>query len=130
MKYRQLITGFVLIVVLALMSAMVQASENAQRLAGMWEEFSPSHNFVRFGKDGSWELYLRKGEIGELHSLKGNWELSDDMVLSITFGVGDFSRTLKARVEFRNDEMVVIDGKGTETRHHRYEKELPAAYRW
>src|SRR5690242_12298230 len=39
------------------------------RLVGVWREYSPSSNIVRFEKDGSTKLYLKKGEIGDLRTL-------------------------------------------------------------
>ena len=100
------------------------------RLVGVWREYSPSSNIVRFEKDGSTKLYLKKGEIGDLRTLDGKWIVSDDGMLSITYTVGEKSMTLQARLSFEGEEMVLTEASGERTRHRRHTGPIPEIYIW
>jgi len=100
------------------------------RLVGVWREYSPSSNIVRFEQDGSTKLYLRKGEIGDLRTLDGKWAISDDGMLSITYTVGAKSMTLHARLSYQGEEMILTEASGEQTKHRRHTGPIPEIYVW
>ena len=99
-------------------------------LVGMWEEVSPSSNLVLFAKDGSWKLYLKKGEISDFRSLNGEWTLSYDRKLTIKFTMMGQTKTMSAKLSFDSDEMVLTDNEGIETRHRRHNGPIPKRFQW
>jgi len=99
-------------------------------LIGTWAEYQPGTNLVQFAKDGSWKLYLTKGEIGELHTLDGKWVLTGDDKLAVTVYSPAGSAVLVATLTFEGEEMVLTDEKGVQTRHRRHQGPIPERYRW
>src|SRR5690349_12216681 len=69
-----------------------------ERLVGVWREYSPSSNVVKFDQDGTTTLYLKKGEIGNLRTLDGKWSVDDAGMLSIVYAVAGKTMTLRARL--------------------------------
>ena len=55
---------------------------------------------------------MKKGEIGNLRSLNGNWMLSNDGKLQIIFTVEGQTHTQSAKLSFDGEEMVLTDDKG------------------
>jgi len=102
----------------------------ADRLVGVWREYHPSSNVVQFYKDGTTKLYLKKGEIRDLRSLDGKWVITDTGMLAITYAVGDKSLTLEARVTFENEEMILIEKNGDQTKHRKHVGPIPQVYVW
>jgi hypothetical protein len=100
------------------------------RLVGVWREYSPSSNIVRFEKDGSTKLYLKKGEIGDLRTLDGKWKVSDAGMLAITYTVGEKSMTLEARLSYQGEEMILTEASGEQTKHRRHTGPIPEVYVW
>lgn len=100
------------------------------RLVGVWREYHPSSNVVQFFPDGSTRLYLMKGEIQDLHSLDGTWNVSDAGMLSITYTVGEKSLTLEARLSYEGEEMILTEKSGERTKHRRHVGPIPAIYVW
>ncbi len=100
------------------------------RLVGVWREYHPSSNVVQFYKDGTTKLYLKKGEIRDLRSLDGKWVISDSGMLAITYAVGDKSLTLEARVTFDNEEMILTEKTGDQTKHRKHVGPIPSVYVW
>jgi hypothetical protein len=100
------------------------------QLIGMWDELHPSDNLVYFAKDGSWKLYLKKGEIGDLRSLNGNWILSNNGNLTLTFAIQDQAHIENTKLSFDGEEMVLTDAKGAETRHRRHKGPIPERFQW
>jgi hypothetical protein len=101
-----------------------------ERLVGVWREYSPSSNVVQFDKEGNTRLYLKKGEIGNLHTLDGKWTVSDTGMLSITYTVGEKSMTLEARLSYEGEEMILTEASGEQTRHRRHTGPIPEIYVW
>jgi hypothetical protein len=100
------------------------------RLVGVWREYSPSSNIVRFEKDGTTTLYLKKGEIGDLRTLDGKWTVSDTGTLSIVYTVGERSMTLQARLSYDGEEMILTEASGEQTKHRRHTGPIPEIYVW
>jgi len=100
------------------------------RLVGVWREYYPSSNVVQFSKDGTTKLYLKKGEIRDLRSLDGKWAVSDSGMLAITYAVGDKTLTLEARVSFDNEEMILTEKNGDQTKHRKHVGPIPQVYVW
>ena len=100
------------------------------RLVGVWREYHPSSNVVRFNRDGTTRLYLRKGEIRDLRSLDGKWVISDSGMLAITYAVGEKSLTLEARLTYEGEEMILIEKNGDQTKHRRHVGPIPQVYVW
>lgn len=100
------------------------------RLVGVWREYYPSSNVVQFYKDGTTKLYLKKGEIRDLRSLDGKWAVSDAGMLAITYAVGEKSLTLEARVSFENEEMILTEKNGDQTKHRKHVGPIPQIYVW
>jgi hypothetical protein len=100
------------------------------RLVGVWREYSPSSNIVRFEKDGTTTLYLKKGEIGNLRTLDGKWTVSDTGMLSIVYTVGEKSMTLQARLSYEGEEMILTEASGEQTKHRRHTGPIPEIYVW
>lgn len=114
------------------LAAVAVAADSAlgDRLVGVWREYSPSSNVVRFEKDGNTRLYLKKGEIGNLHSLDGKWTVGDSGMLSIVYTVGERSMTLEAMLSYEGEEMILTEANGTQTRHRRHVGPIPDIYIW
>jgi hypothetical protein len=100
------------------------------RIVGVWREYSPSSNVVRFEKDGATRLYLKKGEIGNLRTLDGKWTVSDAGMLSIIYTVGEKSMTLEAKLSYEGEEMILTEANGTQTRHRKHVGPIPDIYLW
>lgn len=100
------------------------------RLVGVWREYTPSSNVVRFEKDGNTTLYLKKGEIGNLRTLDGKWTVDDGGMLSIVYTVGERSMTLQARLSYEGEEMILTEASGAQTRHRRHVGPIPEIYNW
>jgi hypothetical protein len=101
-----------------------------EQLLGMWAEVHPKDNVVYFAKDGSWKLYLKKGEIGDLHSLDGKWEILPGGKLKIVLAMNNQSKTFTSKLRFDGEEMVLVEDDGTETRHRRHKGPLPERFQW
>ena len=106
------------------------AATLSSRLTGMWMEYSPSSNLVRFERDGGTRLYLKKGEIGNLRALEGTWSVSESGILTVTYTVATKSITLEARLTFEGEEMVLTESDGAQTRHRRHTGPVPEIYLW
>lgn len=101
-----------------------------ERLVGVWREYSPSSNVVKFDQDGTTTLYLKKGEIGDLRTLVGKWSVDDDGMLSIVYTVGEKSMTMQARLSYEGEEMVLTEASGERTQHRRHTGPIPEIYVW
>ncbi len=122
---------FVLIAFLCLMAAPTRAAaDDAAKLVGLWHEYSPSDNLVKFDADGHVMMYLRKGEIADLRTLEGNWTLASDGMLTVTFTALGRTIAQTNKLSFADDEMIITDDKGQETKHRRYTGDLPAWTKW
>lgn len=106
------------------------AADDAQRLVGVWHEYSPSDNLVNFSADGRVVMYLRKGEIADLRTLDGKWTLASDGKLTVTFTALGRSITQTNQLSFVDDEMIITDDKGAQTKHRRYTGPLPEWTQW
>jgi len=121
----------VLIAFVCLAAAHPRAlADDAAKLVGLWHEYSPSDNLVNFLADGRVVMYLRKGEIGDLHTLEGKWSLAQDGMLTVTFTALGKSVTQTNKMTFAGEEMIITDDKGEETKHRRYTGPLPAWTQW
>jgi uncharacterized protein (TIGR03066 family) len=122
---------FLLIALLCLVAAHTSAiADDAQKLVGLWHEYSPSDNLVNFTADGRVVMYLRKGEIGDLRTLEGNWTLPGNGMLTVKFTAQGQSVEQSNKLSFEDDEMILTDDKGERTRHRRYSGALPAWTQW
>jgi len=126
--------GFVRIVYIAFVCLMAAhtraAADEAGKLVGLWHEYSPSDNLVNFTADGHVVMYLRKGEIGDLRTLEGNWVLPGNGMLTVKFTAQGQSVEQSNKLSFEGDEMILTDDKGEQTRHRRYTGALPAWTQW
>jgi len=102
----------------------------ADRLVGVWREYSPSSNIVEFSADRSTKLYLKKGEIRDLRSLDGKWTVSDTGMLSITYLVGEKTLTLEALLSYAGEEMILTEKSGEQTKHRKHVGPIPEIYVW
>jgi uncharacterized protein (TIGR03066 family) len=122
---------FLFIAFVCLVAAQMPASaDDAGKLVGTWHEYSPSDNLVRFTADGHVTMYLRKGEIGNLHTLEGNWKLVDNAMLNVKFTAMGRSVEQSNKLSFAGDEMILTDEKGARTKHRRHNGALPARTQW
>lgn len=110
--------------------AVAADSALGDRLVGVWREYSPSSNIVRFDKDGTTTLYLKKGEIGDLRTLNGKWNVDGSGMLSIVYTVGERSMMLQARLSYEGEEMVLTEASGERTKHRRHTGPIPEIYVW
>jgi hypothetical protein len=107
------------------------SGKKAEQLVGLWNEYSPSTNYVNFSQDGTLQLLLKKGEIGDLHVLDGVWSITEKSDLQITMSMnGKVFYSKSARLVFRDQEMIMIDENGVETKHRRREGKAPSEYNW
>jgi len=121
---------FIFIVFICLAAAhMRAAADDAGKLVGTWHEYSPSDNLVNFTADGRVTMYLRKGEIGDLHTLEGKWTLASGM-LTVKFTAQGQTVEQSTKLSFEGDEMVLTDDKGEQTKHRRHTGALPAWTQW
>jgi uncharacterized protein (TIGR03066 family) len=122
---------FVLIAFLCLVAAHTRAAaDDSGKLVGLWAEYTPSDNLVNFTADGRVTMYLRKGEIGDLHTLDGKWTLAGNGSLTVKFVANGQSIEQTTQLSFPGDEMVLTDEKGELTKHRRYTGALPAWTQW
>lgn len=105
-------------------------AQDAARLVGEWEEYSPSRNFVDFRADGSVTLYLKRGEVGELKTMEGRWSRGDDGQLVLDFAILGQSFVQRVGIAWDGEELLMISELGGVTRHRRRTGELPPEYRW
>jgi hypothetical protein len=105
--------------------------KQAEQIVGLWKEYSPSTNYVRFYKNGSLQLLLKKGEVRDLRVLDGVWSISEksDLLLKMSMN-GKVFHTKSFRLVFRDQEMIMIDEKGEETKHRRHAGQPPSEYIW
>jgi uncharacterized protein (TIGR03066 family) len=104
-------------------------SEDAGRLVGIWHEYDPGDNLISFTADGHVMMYLRKGEISDLHTLDGQWSVKDGELV-VTFSALGKSVSQSSRLSFEGDEMILTDEKGEKTRHRRHAGRLPEWTQW
>jgi len=124
------VARFVLIALVCFVAAHTRAvADDAEKLVGVWHEYSPSDNLVSFSADGRVVMYLRKGEIGDLHQLDGKWTLTSGD-LTVTFEALGRTVTQTTKLSFEGDEMILTDDKGQETKHRRQTGELPGWTKW
>jgi len=122
---------FLFIALFCLVAAQTRAAaDDAAKLVGTWHEYSPSDNLVKFTADGHITMYLRKGEIGTLHTLEGQWQLTGNGMLNVKFTA--MGRTVEQtnKLSFAGDEMILTDEKGEQTKHRRQNGALPAWTQW
>ena len=100
-----------------------------KRVVGTWHEYTPTDNLIAFAKDGSWKLYLKKGEVGELRTLGGKWWVEEGMLIVVIIKDSQHQRT-SALLSFEDGEMVLTDAAGVKTRHRRHKGPIPRQYRW
>jgi uncharacterized protein (TIGR03066 family) len=105
------------------------AADDSAKLVGTWHEYSPSDNLVSFSADGHVVMYLRKGEIGNLHQLDGKWTLASGD-LTVTFEALGRTVTQTTKLRFEGEEMILTDDKGQDTKHRRQDGSLPAWTQW
>jgi uncharacterized protein (TIGR03066 family) len=122
---------FVLFAFVCLVAVHARAvADDAGKLVGVWHEYSPSDNLVSFSADGHVVMYLRKGEIGDLHQLDGKWTLASNGDLTVTFEALGRTVTQTTKLRFDGDEMILTDEKGEDTKHRRNTGPLPAWTQW
>jgi uncharacterized protein (TIGR03066 family) len=121
---------FMLIAFVVLVAAHVRAvADDGGKLVGVWHEYSPSDNLVSFTADGRVTMYLRKGEIADLHTLDGAWTVSNGMLM-VKFTAMGRSIEQTNKLTFAGDEMILTDDKGEETKHRRHTGALPEWTQW
>jgi len=105
-------------------------NKQATRLVGWWKEYSPSSNLIHFSQDGTVKLLLKKGEIGDLHSLDGTWAIVKESNVQMVFSANGETHARDATLSFSDNEMILIEADGTETRHRRHSGAIPKKYLW
>lgn len=105
-------------------------ADDGGKLVGVWHEYSPSDNLVSFSADGRVIMYLRKGEIGDLHELDGKWMLASNGDLTVTFEALGRTVTQTTKLSFTGEEMILTDDKGQETKHRRQSGPMPEWTKW
>ena len=127
----RLLKAFAFALCLGFVPAQAPAQEPlTAQVIGTWREYSPSDNLIEFARDGALTLYLKKGEVADLHSLRGLWWVEDNSVLvAIIVRDGQKQRT-SAFLAFEGGEMILTDGWGKETRHRRHKGPIPDEWRW
>ena len=122
---------FLFIALFCLVAAQMRASaDDAGKLVGVWHEYNPSDNLVKFTADGHVTMYLRKGEIANLHTLEGEWKLANSGMLTVRFTAMGRSVEQTNKLSFTGDEMILTDDKGAQTKHRRHNGALPAWTQW
>jgi hypothetical protein len=122
---------YILIVALALICPAFHAdAADREKVVGMWAEIHPKDNMVYFAKDGTWKLYLKKGEIGDLHSLDGKWELTPEGRIKIVLTMNGQTKSFSSKLKFDGEELVLVEDDGAETRHRRHKGPLPERFQW
>jgi uncharacterized protein (TIGR03066 family) len=121
---------FIAFFCLAAVHAFADTDGDAGRLVGTWHEYKPDDNMVKFTADGHVVMYLKKGEIGDLHTIEGTWSLAKDGTLTVTFSANGRSFSQAAKLSYSGDEMILTDDKGEQTHHNRHTGPLPAWTQW
>lgn len=101
-----------------------------EQLVGTWAETGGKDSLVTINKDGSFKLYLKKGEIEDKHYLEGTWKLNPDGKFVVSLNIGDKPDEFSAQLKFEGDEMVLVDDEGKETRHKRHDGPIPERFNW
>lgn len=110
---------------------LIEADEALrEKLTGMWIEFHPGDNLVYYAKDGTFKLFLKKGEIEDLHFIEGEWTLSSDGKLKLTGLLnGEVAFEKECTVSFNADELIV-NYEDNEVHHRRHVGPIPERFQW
>jgi hypothetical protein len=108
-----------------------RAESLKEKIVGTWLETGKSDNLVSLKADGSYRIFLKKGEINELHFLEGTWSLTPDMILTLQIKLPNGrSQDFHAKVAFEGEEMVLTDEDKTVTRQRRLKGAVPDRFVW
>jgi hypothetical protein len=123
----------VLILLLTIIAASASHATESQplrdKLIGLWDELPLGTNLVEYTKDGTWKLYLQKGEIGNLHAAIGTWTLAADGTLKMTLKLNGENKIITNKLSFDHDQMILALN-GDLTRHRRHKGPIPARFVW
>jgi hypothetical protein len=106
-----------------------RAESLKDKVVGTWLETGKSDNLVTLNADGTYKIFLKKGEIGNLHFLEGTWTLTPDMIITVSITVQGQTKSVTAKVSFEGEEMIFTD-KDTVTRQRRVKGAVPERFVW
>ena len=116
---------------IATQCAVLAQESPATKIIGQWREYDPSNNLVEFAKDGTWKMFLKKGEIPNLRVIDGTWVLANDGTLTVMpHFLGKKVEPDVSKLSFEGDELVLTQGKSGKTSHRRHKGPLPDEYQW
>jgi hypothetical protein len=115
-----------LCIAVAIPSTTLAQDNLRDQLIGMWLDYR-SDNLVYFAKNGTFKLYLKKGEAGR--SIIGNWVLAPDRTLTISWINMQGQRiNLARKLSFDGQEMVLTNKDGKQARHRRIKGSIPKRF--
>jgi|HubBroStandDraft_6_1064221.scaffolds.fasta_scaffold192620_2 hypothetical protein len=115
-----------LCIAVAIPSTTLAQDNLRDQLIGMWLDYR-SDNLVYFAKNGTFKLYLKKGEAGR--SIIGNWVLAPDRTLTISWINMQGQRiNLARKLSFDGQEMVLTNKDGKQARHRRIKGSIPERF--
>ena len=119
-----------LLAIFAISTSQANESQSLRdRLIGLWDELPLGNNLVEYTKDGTWKLYLEKGEIGNMHAAIGTWTLAADGTLKMTLKLNGEKKIITNKLSFDHDDMILALN-GDITRHRRHKGPIPARFVW
>ncbi|HEV7401916.1 MAG TPA: hypothetical protein VGO11_03285 [Chthoniobacteraceae bacterium] len=102
-----------------------------EKIVGTWLETGKSDNLFTLNADGSYRIFLKKGEIDDLHFLEGTWSLTPDMKITLRIKLRNGrTQDFHAKVAFEGDELVLTDDEKTVTRQRRLKGAVPDRFVW
>jgi hypothetical protein len=115
-----------LCIAVAIPSTTLAQNNLREQLIGVWLDYR-SDNLVYFAKNGTFKLYLKKGEAGR--SIIGNWVLAPDRTLTISWINMQGQRiNLARKLSFDGQEMVLTNKDGKQARHRRIKGSIPERF--
>lgn len=124
----------ILLAVACLVLASPPASQAApptrDQIIGLWLEFHPGDNLCYYAKDGTYRIYLKKGEIGEMRTLDGTWVLQPNGQLVHTVSVNGKELLIKTRVNYDGVDLEVTAEDGSVTTCRRHKGPIPDRFNW
>ena len=129
MKYLLLV--LFMIGLIAVRPSAVHAESLKEKIVGTWLETGKSDNLVSLKADGSYRIFLKKGEIDDRHFLEGTWSLTPDMIITLRIKVpSGKTQDFHAKVSFEGEEMILTDEDKVVTRHRRLKGAVPDRFVW
>jgi len=99
------------------------------QLIGLWQEVKESSAIIHFQKDGTFKIYLRKGELAGRRTIDGHWKIKNNK-MKVIIDPDGINAIDELSISFENDELYITDTYGDVIKHRRLNGEIPEEYNW